>query len=111
MQAAVAQGFGRLEKAEKKYLATARELERLGETLYRALLLLDLALLYAEQAQTEDVLRICETICPVFESLQMYEETWATVRLFGRAISEDRVTLEVLQNLRSSLRRDPLPRI
>ncbi len=111
IEAYVAQGIGRLEQAEEKYLATAKMLEELDEPLYRALLLLDLVVLYADQKRTADVIPLCNTIYPVFESLRLYDETMASVRLLGQAISESCVSTDVLRSLRSSLRRDPLARV
>lgn len=110
LEAYIAHVDGELGEAEDKYLSSVRELETLDEPLDHALVLLDLAVLYADQKRPESVLRICETIYPFFESLRLHEETTLSVRLLGQAISEDRVSRDALRGLRSKLNRDPLAR-
>lgn len=108
VQAKVDHGTGRISEAEAGYRSNVRHLEGLDESLYSSLVLLDLAVLYAEQVETGKVIEICQKICPVFESLRMYDETLASVQLLGAAIASDSISVEILQDLRLSMLHDPL---
>lgn len=108
LEARIEQESGEADQAEKKYITAVQSLEDSGESLYRSLVLLDLAVMYAEQDRSLDVIRICKSIYPVFESLKIYEETLASVRLLGQAIADSRITVDLLRDLRASFLRDPL---
>lgn len=108
LEAYLAHGDGELLESEAKYLAAVRELEDLEEPLDHAVVLLDLAVLYADLKRSVDLLSICKTIYRFFDSLRLHEETSVSIRLLGQAILEERVSRDLLRRLRSSLNRDPL---
>lgn len=107
-QGRVSHGLGRLAEAEVQYRSAVGMLETLHETFYRSWVLLDLALLLAEKQEHAEVVEICKIIHPVFESRKLYDETLASVRLLGIALSRESVPLDILRGLRSSILQDPL---
>lgn len=107
LDACVDQGLGR-PSAETKFLAAWKGFQRLGEPLYESFLLLDLAIVYAEEGRSAEVVEIAGKILSVFSALRLCEETLLSLRLLGEAVSRARVPDRVLQEFRARLRRDPL---
>ncbi len=85
-----------------------RGFEALGEPLYAALVLLDLAILRSEAGEVASVVDIASSICRFFEPLKLYDETVASLLLLHQAIDRSEVTKDILRSVRSSLWRDPL---
>ena len=108
LEAIIDHGLGRLELAETKYLSSWHDFGDLDEPLKAALVLLDLAVLYSETGEATKVIEISTKICHVFESIKLYNETTASLRLLYDAISRVQVTEAALREVRFALWRDPL---
>lgn len=80
----IAQGLGRKMEAEALFYAAREALAVLGNPYRMALLLLDLAVLHAEQGKTFELRRIAEEILPVFTDRKVVPETEATLALLQK---------------------------
>lgn len=92
--------LGNLANAEvslNNALAGLSEAEEIG---YSAVVLLDLALLYAEQGRPAKVLDMAVKALPMLESLKLREEALGALRLLHRAVESEGISLPILQNLR-----------
>ena len=101
-------GLGRLDAAEAGYLTCWRGFQAYDKQHHAALVALDLSLLYAERGETGRVLEIAPVVVKFFAGLRVYEDTLAALRLLEDAIAQEEVTANVLRELRSRLRQDPL---
>jgi tetratricopeptide (TPR) repeat protein len=101
----IANDLDRFEEAEPA-LREARDafVER-GIGFDAALVSLDLAALYARQGRTEEVKRLATEMVPIFESRDVHEEALAALVLFKDAAEAERVTLGLLDQIVSYLKR------
>lgn len=107
LDACITCGLGRA-GAESRFLAALKELESLSEPLYEGLLLLDIAIFYAQVGRVAKVVEITAKICPFFAALQLCEETTASLKLLSNSTLRTQVDAELLLRFRACLRRDPL---
>lgn len=104
-EGAIAAGIGRMDEAEQIYRDVQQNFLRLGLAYDAALVSLDLALLYSDQGRNEDLRQLSAEILPVFEARDVQREALAAMLLFHRAVEEERLTSELLQQLIAALRR------
>jgi tetratricopeptide (TPR) repeat protein len=84
LEGRIAWGLGRKAEAEAFFYAAREALAALGNPYRKALLLLDLAALYAEQGKTSELRRITEEILPVFTERKVTLEAEATLALLQK---------------------------
>lgn len=70
-----------------------------------ALVSLELAALYAQEGQTEQVKTIARSLVPVFQANDLPKETLAALTLFRQAAEKEEVTAELVQRLTSYVHR------
>jgi tetratricopeptide (TPR) repeat protein len=99
-------GLGRRGPAEAAFREVQRGfLERLmGYD--AALVSLDLARLYAQEGCTDDLKRLAAELMPIFESRDVHREAIVALLMFQRACEEERLTVELVQELAAYLRRE-----
>lgn len=101
----IAQGLGDVERAES-LLRKVRERFLDREQGYDAALVsLDLALLYAGAGRRRELEDLAAEILPLFHSLGVEREAFASLLLFQRAVEQRTVGLELLRELRSFVER------
>ncbi len=99
----VKQGRGDLELAEH-YLEEARSgLAEMGEMGYTAIVLLDIAILYAEQGRSSKAADPAIEALPLLDALQLGREAMAGVKVLRDAIEAGELTLAVLKDVRAAL--------
>ena len=69
-----------------------------------ALVSLDLARLLAAEGCTDDLKRLAAELMPVFESRDVHREAIVALLIFQRACEEERLTVELVQQLAAYLR-------
>ncbi len=99
-------GFGRRGPAEAAFREVQREFleRRMGYD--AALVSLDLARLLAAEGCTDDLKRLAAELMPVFESRDVHREAIVALLIFQRACEEERLTVELVQQLAAYLRRE-----
>jgi hypothetical protein len=71
-----------------------------------ALISLDLAILYANEGRTQELKQLAVEMMPIFESRDVHREALATLLMFQHAAEEERLTVQLAENLAASLRRE-----
>jgi len=84
LEGKIARGLGRKAEAEAFFHAAREAFASLGNPYRRALVLLDLAALHAEQGKMAELQRIAEEILPVFTKRKIAPETEATLALLQK---------------------------
>ena len=102
----IAAGLGRRDEAEATFLAVRQEFLGHGMGYDAALASLDLAILYAQERRTAELKRLAAEIGPIFESRDVHREALAALVLFKEACQEERLTLELANEIASSLQRE-----
>jgi tetratricopeptide (TPR) repeat protein len=99
-------GLGRRGPAEAAFREVQREFleRRMGYD--AALVSLDLARLLAAEGCTDDLKRLAAELMPVFESRDVHREAIVALLIFQRACEEERLTVELVQQLAAYLRRE-----
>ncbi|MCP5115659.1 MAG: hypothetical protein GY953_32940, partial [bacterium] len=64
--------------------------------------------LYAQRDEWDKVLKLCPDAIASIESLNLHEETIAAVKLLSAALQAGEISRLLLQDVRQSLRADPL---
>lgn len=105
IEAKIARGRGDRRKAEALLLEVRESFMALGGGYDAALAGLDLATLYVEVHRTEEVRRLAEEMVPVFMAEDVHREAAAAVMLFQEAARKDAVTVSMVSELVSYLRR------
>jgi len=106
MEGNTAQGLGRLEEAEAVYREVQKEFLDLEKGYDVALVSLDLAALLAEQGRSAELKPLALQMAAVFESKEVRREAIAALLLFQQACMEERVTVEMIRQIASQLRRE-----
>ena len=99
LEGKIALALGHLDEAEALFLATRRELIDRKLAYDAALLLLDLAQVYARQKRGADMRRLAEEMLPIFQSRQVQREVVSVLIVFQRAAALEKVTVAMLQEL------------
>ncbi|MCP4548424.1 MAG: hypothetical protein GY835_18360 [bacterium] len=101
---------GLVEQGREDFELTERYLEEAhsglverGEMGYTAMVLLDLAILYAEEGRSAQVMKATIEALPLLEALQLGREATAAVKVLRDAVEADQVSLEVLKEVRAAL--------
>ena len=102
----IAQGLGRSGEAEPIYREVQGKFLELGKSYDAALVSLDLARLLAAEGCTDDLKRLAAELMPVFESRDVHREAIVALLIFQRACEEERLTVELVQQLAAYLRRE-----
>lgn len=102
----IAQGLGRLAEAEAAYREVRNEFLDRNKSYDAALVSLDLAALLAEQGRTAELKQLALQMAAVFESKEVHREAFAALLLFQQACMEERITVEMIRQIASELRRD-----
>lgn len=102
----IALGFGRLGPAEAAFLEVRQEFleRRMGYD--AALVSLDLARLYAQEGCKDELKRLARELMPIFEARDVHREAIVALLMFQRACEEDRLTVEMIQEIAGYLRRE-----
>jgi tetratricopeptide (TPR) repeat protein len=102
----IALGLGRLGPAEAAFREVQRDFleRRMGYD--AALVSLDLAHLYAREGCRDDLKRLAAELVPIFESRDVHREALVTLLMFQRACEEERLTVEMIQEMAAYLRRE-----
>ncbi len=102
----IAAGVGRRDEAEAVFLAVRQEFLRHGMGYYVALVSLDLAILYAEDHRTAELKQLAAEIGPIFASRDVHREALSALVLFREACQEERLTLELANEISWTLQRE-----
>jgi tetratricopeptide (TPR) repeat protein len=101
----IARGLGQPRLAESLFEAARDGFMGEGIPYDTALVSLELATLYAEQARMADLQRLAREIVPIFSSLQIHREALAALAYLKQAIEAERVSLELVTSVAAYLRR------
>jgi tetratricopeptide (TPR) repeat protein len=101
----IARGLGQPRLAESLFQAAHDGFVAEGIPYDTALVSLELASLYAEQARTADLKRLAREMVPIFSSLQIHREALAALAFLKQAIEAERATLELVNGVADYLRR------
>ena len=101
----VAAGAGRREQAVAAFSQAARDFEDLGGAYDTALVSLDLAILYLEEARDAEVAALAEQMVWIFDARGVHREALAALRLFCEAVRGRSVTAELASRVRDYLER------
>ena len=104
-------GLGRLRDAETLYLGARYGFTHAGEPLPMALVALDLSILYAEQERWADVLGLAAEAVPLLQSLRLYPETLAAVKVLAHAVRTEKISSQLLLEVSRRLRQDPMAQL
>lgn len=102
----IASGLGRREEAEATFVAVRQEFLRHGMGYDAALVSLDVAILYAQERRTAELKRLAAEIGPILESRDVHREALAALILFKEACQEERLTLQLANQIATTLRRE-----
>lgn len=101
----IARGLGQTRLAESFFEAARDGFLAEGIPYDTALVSLELATLYAEQARMADLRRLAREIMPIFSSLQIHREALAALAYLKQAIEAERVSLDLVTSVAAYLRR------
>lgn len=99
-------GFGRLGPAEAAFREVRKEFLERQMGYDAALVSLDLARLYAQEGCVDDLKRLAAELMPIFESQDVHREAIVALLMFQRACEEERMTVELIRELATYLRRE-----
>jgi tetratricopeptide (TPR) repeat protein len=102
----IALGLDQLGPAEAAFREVQQEFLKRGMGYDAALVSLDLARLYAQEGCKDELKRLAAELMPVFEARDVQRETLVSLLLFQRACEEERVTVELIQQIAEHLRRE-----
>lgn len=101
----IARGLGQTRLAESFFEAARDGFLAEGIPYDTALVSLELATLYAEQARMADLRRLAREIVPIFSSLRIHREALAALAYLKQAIEAERVSLDLVTSVAAYLRR------
>ena len=96
---------GRLARAEELFREVRGELMASDLGYDTALLLLDLASLFARQGRNREVRQLAEEMLPIFQSRDVHREAIASLIVFQKAAEMERVTVRLVEELSDYLRK------
>jgi tetratricopeptide (TPR) repeat protein len=106
-EANIALGLGDLRLAETAFREVQQEFFARQMGYDAALVSLDLAIVYAREGRTQELKRLSAEVMPVFESRDVHREAIAALVMFQHAAEEERLTVELVQNLAATVRGIP----
>jgi hypothetical protein len=89
-------GLGQAAQAEALYLAARDGFVKEGIPYDTALVSLELATLYAEQARTAELKRLAEEMVPIFASRKIHREALAALAYLQQAAEAERASFELV---------------
>ena len=101
----IERGLGQLQRAESLFLAARDGFVAEGVPYDTALVLLDLALLYAEQGRTAELKKLAEEMLPIFTSRQIHREALAALVFLRQAIEAEHAGAEIVTAVADFLQR------
>ena len=99
----VREGEGQDEAAERCFREAYGGFSGLGETAYRAVVGIDLAILLTRQGRTSEAARLATEAIPTFEALPIPREAVAAFKLLHEAVAAGEVSLAILRQVREHL--------
>ena len=100
---------GDLEKAKSLYQAARAGFSDADEPRYYGLVSVDLMIVYSMQENWEKVGELAVSTLPLLTSMQLHSETVAAVGLLAEAVeAQDGLSQQLLKDLQTALRQDPL---
>jgi tetratricopeptide (TPR) repeat protein len=99
-------GLGRLGPAEAAFREVQREFLERQMGYDAALVSLDLARLFAQEGCVEDLKRLAAELMPIFQSRDVNREAIVTLLMFQRACEEERLTVDLVRQFSTYLRRE-----
>ncbi|HYO12709.1 MAG TPA: hypothetical protein VE685_05905 [Thermoanaerobaculia bacterium] len=102
----IALGLGRLGPAEAAFREVQQDFLTREMGYDAALVSLDLARLYAQEGCKDELKRLATELMPIFEARDVHREAIVSLLLFQRACEEERVTVELIQQIADHLRRE-----
>ncbi len=113
LEGRVAKGLGRMALAEDYFFAAHAGFSAAGEIGHAAVVAVELALIYCEQGRPEAARYAAEAI-PLLDGFKIRSEALAARRLLAEAVTRERLTPEILRQVRAvlgGLARDPAVRM
>lgn len=101
----IAAGLGRPQEAEASFLAAREEYVQAGDGVEAALVSLDLALLYLEQARTSELKQVARMMQDFFAAEGLAEGALAALALFQQAVAAETVTAAAIRTWRQQIER------
>jgi tetratricopeptide (TPR) repeat protein len=99
-------GFGQRGPAEAAFHEVRQEFLERQMGYDAALVSLDLARLYAQEGCTDELKRLARELMPIFEARDVHREAIVALLMFQRACDEERLTVELVQEIAGYLRRE-----
>jgi tetratricopeptide (TPR) repeat protein len=106
VEANIAMGLGDLRLAETAFREVQHEFFERHMAYDSALVSLDLGILYANEGRTQELKQLAAEMMPIFESRDVHREALAALLMFQHAAEEERLTVQLAENLAASLRRE-----
>jgi tetratricopeptide (TPR) repeat protein len=109
----IARGIGQIDQAETLFLEAREGFVSEGIPYDTALVSLDLAVLYAEQARAADLKQLAGEMVPIFSSLHIHREALAALAYLRHAAAAECATADLVSAVAAFLRRvehEPEPR-
>jgi len=101
----IAFGLGRMDDAEGTFIAIRQSFIDQGNGYDAAMVSLDLALIYVKMSRTAELKQVAEEMHAVFAAEDIHREALAALRLFQEAAREEKLTVELIENLAIYLKR------
>ena len=105
LEARVTHGLGLLEEAESRFRKALNGMLAEGLDYDAALVGLDLAVLYSQQNRNPEIRELVAAMLPVFSSHSIHREALAALVVFREAVSRERLSTALAQDLAEYLRR------
>jgi tetratricopeptide (TPR) repeat protein len=109
LEGRIMRDLGRLTEAEAALKEARDFFVQRGIGFDAAMVLLDLATIYAQRGETAELKRLAAEMVPVFASRDVHPEALAALALFQKAAEAEQVDLGLLEGIASSLRRGARP--
>jgi len=102
----IAVGLGNRDLAETAFREVQHEFFERHMAYDAALVSMELAILYANEGRAQELKQLAAELMPIFESRDVHREAMAALLMFQQAAEEERLTVQLAENLAASLRRD-----
>jgi tetratricopeptide (TPR) repeat protein len=99
LEGKIAIALGQFDAAEEILRGVRKDLIERGLGFDTALLLLDLAYIYAQQGRGAEMRRLAEEMLPVFKSRDIHREAFAALLVFQKSAEMERVTLGLIREV------------
>lgn len=104
LEGRIAAGLGKMERAEKAFAEVRASLEEAGLGYHVALVSLDLAAVWLRQDKVAEVRGLVEELVAAFRARRIAREALAALLLLKESFETDRVSLDLLQSVRTYLK-------